>query len=82
LPVLLRWLQEARGAQLLGFVPTMFKPRRADARYWLGELHRLAERHRTRVFEPIGDLASVAAWRLDGHPYANVAEEILRATGA
>jgi hypothetical protein len=36
----------------------------------------------TRVFDPIGDLASVAAWRLDGHPYAGVAEEILSVTGA
>lgn len=82
LPALLRWLQEAAGARLLGFLPTMHKPRRVDARYWLGELQRLAERQQTRVFEPIGDLASVAAWRLDGHPYASVAEVILRATGA
>jgi cellulose biosynthesis protein BcsQ len=82
LPALLRWLQEAAGAQLVGFLPTMHKPRRAEARYWLEELQRLAERHHTRVFEPIGDLASVAAWRLDGHPYAGVAEEVLRATGA
>jgi cellulose biosynthesis protein BcsQ len=82
LPVLLRWLEEAGGARLLGFLPTMFKPRRAEARYWLGELQRLAERHQTRVFEPIGDLASVAAWRLDGHPYAGVAEEILSGTRA
>ena len=82
LPVLLRWLEEANGSRLLGFLPTMFKPRRAEARYWLGELLRLAERHRTRVFEPIGDLASVAAWRLDGHPYAGVAEELLHATRA
>jgi hypothetical protein len=82
LPALLSWLQEANGAQLLGFLPTMHKPRRAEARYWLGELHRLAERQHTRVFEPIGDLASVAAWRLDGHPYADVADEVLHATGA
>jgi cellulose biosynthesis protein BcsQ len=82
LPALLRWLQEAGGARLLGFLPTMHKPRRAEVRYWLGELHRLAEHHQTRVFEPIGDLASVAAWRLDGHPYAAVAEEVLVATRA
>jgi len=62
LPALLRWLQEAGGARLLGFLPTMHKPRRAEVRYWLGELQRLAEQHQTRVFEPIGDLASVAAW--------------------
>jgi cellulose biosynthesis protein BcsQ len=82
LPALLRWLQEANAAQLLGFLPTMHKARRSDVRYWLGELERLAQRERTRVFEPVPDLASVAAWRLDGHPYAGVAEEILRATGA
>jgi cellulose biosynthesis protein BcsQ len=82
LPALLRWLQEAGSTRLLGFLPTMHKPRRAEARYWLGELERLADRCRTRVFQPIADLASVAAWRLDGHPYASVAEEVLRATGA
>jgi cellulose biosynthesis protein BcsQ len=82
LPALLRWLQEADHARLVGFLPTMHKPRRVEARYWLSELQRLAERHQTRVFEPIGDLASIAAWRLDGHPYAGVAEELLRATCA
>jgi cellulose biosynthesis protein BcsQ len=82
LPALMRWLQEANGARLIGFLPTMYKPRRAEARYWLGELQELAKLHRTRVFEPIGDLASVAAWRLDSHPYAMLAEEILDATGA
>ena len=60
----------------------MWKPRRIKVRYWFGELKRLAERNHTRVFDPIGDLASVAAWRLDGHPYARVAEEILHATSA
>jgi cellulose biosynthesis protein BcsQ len=82
LPALMRWLEEAHGAQLLGFLPTMYKSRRAEARYWLSELQELAKLHRTRVFEPISDLASVAAWRLDGHPYAMLAEEILDATGA
>jgi cellulose biosynthesis protein BcsQ len=79
LPMLLQWLQDADRARLLGFLPTMYKPRRAEARYWLGELQRLAARHRTRVFEPIHDLASVAAWRLDGHPYAGLAHEVLSA---
>jgi cellulose biosynthesis protein BcsQ len=82
LPALLRWLEEAGGTRLLGFVPTMHKPRRAEARYWLSELQRPAERYQTRVFEPIADLASMAAWRLDGHPYAGLAEEVLHATGA
>jgi cellulose biosynthesis protein BcsQ len=80
LPMLLQWLQEADGARLLGFLPTMFKPRRAEARYWLEELHSLADRHHTRVFAPIHDLASLAAWRLDGHPYAGLADEVLDAT--
>src|ERR671932_2590478 len=30
LPALLRWLQEADGARLLGFLPTMHKPRRVE----------------------------------------------------
>jgi cellulose biosynthesis protein BcsQ len=81
LPALLRWLQEAGSVRLLGFLPTMHKPRRTEARYWMGQLQRLAEQHHTRVLEPIGDLASVAAWRLDGHPYASLAEDILHATG-
>ena len=82
LPVFLHWLQEAEHARLLGFLPTMFKPRRADARHWLAELHQLADRHRTRVFEPIHDMASIATWKLDGHPYASLADEILYATAA
>jgi cellulose biosynthesis protein BcsQ len=82
LPALLRWLEEANGARLLGFVPTMYKPRRAEARHWLGELTRLEEQQHTRIFEPIGDLASLAAWKLDGHPYAGLADEVLHATCA
>lgn len=82
LPALMRWLQEAGQVRLLGFLPTMYKPRRVEARYWLTELQRLAAQHHTRVFEPIGDLASIAAWRLDGHPYQRLADEILHATRA
>ena len=80
LPMLLDWLEQAHGARLLGFVPTMYKPRRADSRQWLAELNRLAARTGTCVFSPIGDLASVAAFRLDAHPYAALAaavEEVL-----
>jgi len=76
LPLLLKWLQEARGARLLGFVPTMYKGRRADARQWLDELHRMAAETGTRVFSPIGDSAGLASFRLDGHPYAALAEAI------
>jgi len=80
LPLLLDWLEQANGARLLGFVPTMYKGRRGDSRQWLDELERLAERTATHVFPPIGDLASLAAFRFDGHPYAPLAaavEEVL-----
>jgi hypothetical protein len=43
---------------------------------WLDELQRLAASRGARVFEPIPSRASLAAWRLDGHPYAALAEEI------
>jgi len=77
LPLLMQWVAEARHARVLGFLPTMHKPRRAETRYWMGELEAFAARHRARVLAPIGDIASVAAWRLDGHPYAALAEEVL-----
>jgi cellulose biosynthesis protein BcsQ len=32
LPLLLEWLEQAQGARLLGFVPTMYKGRRGDSR--------------------------------------------------
>jgi hypothetical protein len=44
----------------------MYKARRGDSRQWLGELERLAVKTGTRVFPPIGDLASLAAFRMDG----------------
>jgi cellulose biosynthesis protein BcsQ len=81
LPMLMQWVAEAGRARVLGFLPTMYKPRRAETRYWLAELEVFAQRHGARVFSPIGDIASVAAWRLDGHPYALVAQEVLRANG-
>jgi hypothetical protein len=45
----------------------------------MGELQSFAKRHHAPVLDPIGDIASVAAWRLDGHPYAALAEDVLRA---
>jgi hypothetical protein len=45
----------------------------------LAELEHLAHRHDVQVFEPIPSRASLAAWRLDGHPYAALAEQILHA---
>ena len=79
LPMLIEWVAEAGHARVLGFLPTMYKPRRAETRYWMAELEAFAARYQVRVLSPIGDLASVAAWRLDGHPYAPVAQEVLRA---
>jgi len=79
LPMLMDWIAEARHARVLGFLPTMYKPRRAETRYWLAELQAFAAEYDARVLAPIGDIASVAAWRLDGHPYAQLAEEVLRA---
>jgi cellulose biosynthesis protein BcsQ len=79
LPMLMQWVAEASSARVLGFLPTMYKPRRADTRYWMSELEAVAARHGARVLRPIGDMASVAAWKLDGHPYASLAEEVLHA---
>jgi len=80
LPLLLDWLKQAHGARLLGFLPTMYKARRGESRQWLAELERLAAETGTRVFSPIGDQASLASFRMDGHPYAALAtavEEVL-----
>ena len=76
LPILLEWLEQANSVRLLGFLPTMYKARRADSRQWLGELERLAAKTGTRVFEPIADHAGLAAFRLEGHPYAPLAEAV------
>jgi hypothetical protein len=38
LPLLLDWLEQANGARLLGFLPTMYNARRGDSRQWLGNL--------------------------------------------
>jgi cellulose biosynthesis protein BcsQ len=80
LPMLMGWVRQVGTVRLIGFLPTMHKPRRASSKYWLGQLERLAERHGTQVLRPINDLASIADKSLAGHPYARVAEEILRAT--
>jgi hypothetical protein len=77
--MLMQGVREAAHARVLGFLPTMYKPRRAETRYWLDELEAFAQRHGARVLSPIGDIASIAAWRLDGHPYASLAAEVLRA---
>ena len=76
IPLLLEWLDQADGARLLGFLPTMHHPRRSDSRQWLDELHKLAAQRGVPVFPAIGNLASVAAFRLDGHPYAPLAEAV------
>ena len=64
LPLLLEWLDQAHGARLLGFVPTMYKARRGDSRQWLDELHKLVDERNVPVFPSIGDLASLASFRL------------------
>src|SRR6266568_2713489 len=45
LPMLMQWVAEAGHARVLGFLPTMYKPRRAETRYWMGELEAFAARH-------------------------------------
>ncbi len=79
LPMLMGWIRQVRTARLIGFLPTMHKPRRASSKYWLAQLERLAERNGTRVLAPINDLASIADKTLAGHPYARAAEDVLRA---
>jgi cellulose biosynthesis protein BcsQ len=76
LPLLLEWVEQAHGARLLGFVPTMYKGRRGDSRQWLGELERLAAKTKARLFSPIPDLATLASFPMDGHPYAALAEAV------
>jgi cellulose biosynthesis protein BcsQ len=81
LPQLLEWLDQAQGARLLGFLPTMYKARRAEARRWLEQLQVIAAERQVCVFPPIKDLAALASYRLDGHPYAPIAdavEQVLR----
>lgn len=79
LPMLMGWIERASHVRLIGFLPTMHKPRRASSRYWLAELERLANRHGVRVLAPIHDAASIADMSLAGHPYARVADEVRRA---
>jgi cellulose biosynthesis protein BcsQ len=80
--LVLEWLKSAPGCRLLGFVPTMATLRWAESRQWLAELERLARSYGVAVFEPIPSRASLAAWRLDGHPYASLADQVLRAIRA
>jgi cellulose biosynthesis protein BcsQ len=80
--LVLDWLKAAPNCRLLGFVPTMATLRWAESRQWLGELQCLARSHEVEVFESIPARASLAAWRLDGHPYAALAERVLDAVRA
>jgi hypothetical protein len=81
LPMLMGWIEQAPHVRLIGFLPTLHKPRRASSRYWLAQLERLAERYGARVLAPINDMASIADMSLAGHPYALVAEDVRRAVG-
>jgi hypothetical protein len=80
--LVLEWLESAPNCQLLGFVPTIATLRWTESRQWMTELQRLARRHRVQVFDPIPSRASLAAWRMDGHPYAKLAEQVLHAVRA
>jgi cellulose biosynthesis protein BcsQ len=77
--LVLEWLEAAPNCRLLGFLPTMATHRWVESRLWMDELERLAQRTGTSVFTSIPARASLAAWRLDGHPYAALAEEVLHA---
>jgi hypothetical protein len=54
----------------------MYKGRRGEVRQWMHELRKLAEQRLVPVFPPIGDLPSLASFRLDGHLYAPVAAAV------
>jgi cellulose biosynthesis protein BcsQ len=77
LPLLLRWLDQAHHARLLGVLPTMVMRRRASTDVWLAELERLARSAGGRLLPAIPNTAALAEWRLDGHPYAPVAAQVL-----
>jgi cellulose biosynthesis protein BcsQ len=77
LPLLLRWLAQAQHARLLGVLPTMVMRRRASTDVWLAELERLARSAGGRLLPAIPNTAALAEWRLDGHPYAPVAAQVL-----
>jgi hypothetical protein len=72
----MQWLDQAQGAQLMGFMPTMHHSRRTESRQWMVELHKVAAARGVQVFAPVGNLASLAAYKLDNHPYAPVAQAI------
>jgi cellulose biosynthesis protein BcsQ len=74
--LVLEWLESAPNCRLLGFLPTMATPRWAESRLWMDELDRLARNNGATVFASIPMRASLAAWRLDGHPYAPLAKEL------
>jgi cellulose biosynthesis protein BcsQ len=78
LPQFLHWFESARAprCRLLGFLPTMWKPRRSEAQRWLAELMNLATRNGVVVFDPIPDSAAIAAWQTAGRPYAQLAREV------
>ena len=80
--LVLECLKSAPNCRLLRFLPTMATLRWAESRRWLEELVRLARSHDVQVFEPIPSRASLAAWRLDGHPYASLADQVLSAIRA
>jgi len=74
-PLLLGWL-DGLPCTLLGFLPTMFKPRRLESHVYLRELQALAAARHTRVFAPIHDLAPISQWHTPSPQYAALAQEV------
>jgi hypothetical protein len=58
LPMPMGWISQVGSVRLIGFLPTMHKPRRASSKYWLGQLERLAQRHRFRERPLLGTFLS------------------------
>jgi hypothetical protein len=56
--MLMQWVAEAGHVRVPGFLPTMYKPRRAETPYWMDELEAFAACYVVRVLSPIGDIAS------------------------
>ena len=81
LPLLMDWLDQAHGARLLGFLPTMYKARRGEVRQWLERAAELADQRGYACVPADRRPCQPGVVRLDGHPYAPLAtavEEVLQ----
>lgn len=72
----LRWFEQQSDCRLLGFLPTMYKPRRQQVAHWMAELRKLADQYETTLFDPIPDSAAIGKWSAEGHPYATLARMV------